>query len=168
MYFHRTCPLIPDARKSPATSRRTANNRLTRHAFDPQPTYLRRTVRHNCHQLSGVLLSIIREKCPLDQMDSLPGQQCLRGLLHHRRHEKNALMLTYGGRRPKRYFRPLSADKITPQPDTDERVFTKTATALSNYLNPKQNVEFQRYTNHGDVSVDREVLHSIHATGGNE
>ena len=37
------------------------------------------------------------------------------------------------------------ADKNTPQPDTDETVFTKAVIALSNYFNPKQHVEFQQY-----------------------
>ena len=59
--------------------------------------------------------------------------------------QKKALILTYGGEDLNDIFDTLSADKITPVPNTDETVFTKTVTALSDYFNPRQNVEFQRY-----------------------
>ena len=59
--------------------------------------------------------------------------------------QKKALMLTYGGEDLNDIFNTLSADKITPVSNTDETQFTKTVRALSDYFNPRQNVEFQRY-----------------------
>ena len=59
--------------------------------------------------------------------------------------QKKALVLTYGSEDLIDIFDTFSFNKITPQPNTDQAAFTKAVTALSDYFNPRQNVEFQRY-----------------------
>ncbi len=58
---------------------------------------------------------------------------------------KKALMLTYAGEDLNDIFDTLSTELVTPQPGTDETVFSKAVEALDVYFNPKQNKEFQRY-----------------------
>ena len=58
---------------------------------------------------------------------------------------KRALMLTYAGEDLNDIFATLSTKLVTPQPGTDETVFSKAVEALDVYFNPKQNKEFQRY-----------------------
>ena len=43
------------------------------------------------------------------------------------------------GKRPERHFRHISTELVTPQPGTDETVFSKAVEALDVYFNPKQN-----------------------------
>ena len=54
-------------------------------------------------------------------------------------------MLTYAGEDLNDIFDTLSTDLVTPQPGTDETVFSKAVEALDVYFNPKQNKEFQSY-----------------------
>ena len=58
---------------------------------------------------------------------------------------KKALLLTYAGEDLNDIFDTLSTELVTPQPGTEETVFSKAVEALDVYFNPKQNKKFQRY-----------------------
>ena len=61
---------------------------------------------------------------------------------------KKVIMFSYGGADPNNIFGICSAEQITPELDTDETVFSKVVTDISDYLSLKQNKELQRYLFH--------------------
>ena len=59
-------------------------------------------------------------------------------------------------------FDMFSVNKITPQLNTNQTAFTKAVTTMSDYFNPRQNVEFQRYQlRHIPIKSSTSLLISI-------
>ena len=112
-------------------------------------------------------MSIGRQRDTLDKVDYDTDQQRIRWLKHHRRCSEESIDVDL-----RDIFDTLSTDLVTPQPGTDETVFSKAVEALDVYFNPKQNKDFQRYvfrhTNQERFeSVEKLYMRLMQLHGGN-